>query len=198
MLPGGEPTPADDPARAYDVRCASFWLLSGSFAQDGNQLHREPRLLPYDRPNIARSVWNKPLSIEQTTKERFLVFAPTVLWLIWREGVRMRFTFKNKFWLAALLPLTIYSPVHGQNLPPVSSRSSVAEYDEVQTGTGMIPASVALQVPTPTGTQATPGTTSPPDGDSQETQSKRILWIIPNYRAVSAETHLPPQSPREI
>ena len=28
-------------------------------------------------------------------------------------------------------------------------------------------------------------------------QSKRILWIFPNYRAVSANTHLPPLSLRD-
>jgi hypothetical protein len=30
--------------------------------------------------------------------------------------------------------------------------------------------------------------------DQEGKQSKRILWIIPNYRAVSANTHLPPLS----
>ncbi|HEV7967273.1 MAG TPA: hypothetical protein VGP19_06880 [Candidatus Acidoferrales bacterium] len=33
--------------------------------------------------------------------------------------------------------------------------------------------------------------------DQEGRQSKRILWIIPNYRAVSANTHLPPQSFKE-
>ena len=35
-----------------------------------------------------------------------------------------------------------------------------------------------------------------PDNISAQ-QTKRILWIIPNYRSVSADTHLPPQSFRE-
>jgi hypothetical protein len=30
--------------------------------------------------------------------------------------------------------------------------------------------------------------------DQSEQQTKRILWIIPNYRSVSANTYLPPQS----
>lgn len=38
--------------------------------------------------------------------------------------------------------------------------------------------------------------TDPPQ-DSSGKQSKRILWIIPNYRAVSADTQLPPQSVTE-
>ena len=37
---------------------------------------------------------------------------------------------------------------------------------------------------------------SPSQADSEGKQSKRILWIIPNYRAVSANTQLPPLSLR--
>lgn len=45
----------------------------------------------------------------------------------------------------------------------------------------------------------TPKTNSPASADPNSTdveckQPKRILWIIPNYRAVSANTYLPPQS----
>jgi hypothetical protein len=39
-------------------------------------------------------------------------------------------------------------------------------------------------------------TTTTPDGQSA-TQTKRILGIIPNFRSVSANTKLPPQSPKE-
>jgi hypothetical protein len=35
---------------------------------------------------------------------------------------------------------------------------------------------------------------SPPETDDEAKQSKRILWIFPNYRAVSANTQLPPLS----
>jgi hypothetical protein len=46
--------------------------------------------------------------------------------------------------------------------------------------------------------QQTPSTRgSDPTQDSQGKQPKRILWIIPNYRAVSANTQLPPQSFKE-
>jgi hypothetical protein len=38
---------------------------------------------------------------------------------------------------------------------------------------------------------------SDPDQDSEGKQPKRILWIIPNYRAVSANTRLPAQSLKE-
>lgn len=33
--------------------------------------------------------------------------------------------------------------------------------------------------------------------DAEGTQTKRILWVIPNYRAVSANTQLPPQSVKQ-
>lgn len=39
------------------------------------------------------------------------------------------------------------------------------------------------------------GTSTPSDHDEDYgKQNKRILWVIPNYRAVSANTHLPPLS----
>jgi len=41
---------------------------------------------------------------------------------------------------------------------------------------------------------AKPGEINPVDGDADAKQSKRILWIFPNYRAVSAGTQLPPLS----
>jgi len=50
-----------------------------------------------------------------------------------------------------------------------------------------------------TQTGGAPTATSKPSqaGDNSESkQTKRILWIIPNYRSVSANTHLPPLSPK--
>ena len=41
---------------------------------------------------------------------------------------------------------------------------------------------------------ASPASTSDATDDSRGKQPKRILWIIPNYRAVSANTQLPPLS----
>jgi|SRR5215472_10300606 len=57
------------------------------------------------------------------------------------------------------------------------------------------------QQPQSTGSTASAPANSPnptPAGSTAEgRQSKRILWIIPNYRAVSAETQLPPLSVKE-
>jgi hypothetical protein len=53
---------------------------------------------------------------------------------------------------------------------------------------------------TPTALQQSSTSTSPTDQsatDPQAKQTKRILGIIPNFRAVSANTKLPPQSPKE-
>jgi hypothetical protein len=44
---------------------------------------------------------------------------------------------------------------------------------------------------------ASPAPQSQPDGDQTGQQTKRILGIIPNFRAVSADTKLPPQSVKE-
>jgi hypothetical protein len=41
-----------------------------------------------------------------------------------------------------------------------------------------------------------PSPTPAQDG-AQGRQTKRILWVIPNYRAVSADTHLPPLGTKE-
>jgi len=35
------------------------------------------------------------------------------------------------------------------------------------------------------------------DPDDTPQQTKRILWIVPNFRSISANTHLPPQSVKE-
>ena len=46
---------------------------------------------------------------------------------------------------------------------------------------------------TPVSSPASSGTTQSPDS-SEGQQTKRILWIVPNFQAVSANTHLPPLS----
>ena len=43
--------------------------------------------------------------------------------------------------------------------------------------------------------QQTPSTgAAQPCNDTYDEQSKRIFWVIPNYRAVNADTHLPAQT----
>jgi hypothetical protein len=66
------------------------------------------------------------------------------------------------------------------------------------------PAKQAEQTPSPVATPPSEKIDSPqPKVDPKQTdnldgqQTKRILFIIPNYRSVSANTHLPPQSVKE-
>ena len=53
---------------------------------------------------------------------------------------------------------------------------------QAQAGNGTTPAA-----------STTPGSTAPTEGR----QTKRILYVVPNFRAVSADQHLPPQSVKE-
>ena len=52
---------------------------------------------------------------------------------------------------------------------------------------------------TDTGTNSSKIDSPQPKTDADQTgvQTKRILWVIPNYRSVSANTYLPPQSFKE-
>jgi hypothetical protein len=49
----------------------------------------------------------------------------------------------------------------------------------------------------PDSPQASQSSTSTPDPSGEGQQTKRILGIFPNFRAVSANVHLPPQSVKE-
>jgi hypothetical protein len=56
-------------------------------------------------------------------------------------------------------------------------------------------ASALPDAPTPQPTDSL--ITSPPPPEHRDPQTKRILYIFPNFRAISAETHLPPQTVNE-
>jgi hypothetical protein len=42
-----------------------------------------------------------------------------------------------------------------------------------------------------------PASATAPEDSGEGRQTKRILWIVPNFRSVSANTHLPAQSPKK-
>jgi len=76
--------------------------------------------------------------------------------------------------------------------------ASPAASEDQQSGSVQAPApqSAADTKPNPQGPAASPAssdTTEPADG-SEGQQTKRILGIVPNFQAVSANTHLPPLS----
>jgi hypothetical protein len=102
----------------------------------------------------------------------------------------------SRRWLliAALLSIAVHPLARAQdsptqNLPAPSS--NISNEQDRQPGTVAAPAS---------GSNAPEKAQTAGEGTPQQSsgeQSKRILWIIPNYRAVSAATHLPPQSVKE-
>ena len=49
----------------------------------------------------------------------------------------------------------------------------------------------------PQNTATTPPPAAQPSSSLEGRQTKRILWVVPNFRAVSADQHLPPQSVKE-
>lgn len=67
------------------------------------------------------------------------------------------------------------------------------------------PLPVAATLPDAPGVSQSPGQAAVPisaqgaasTGSEEGKQTKRILGVIPNFRAVSVDTHLPPQSPKE-
>jgi hypothetical protein len=100
-------------------------------------------------------------------------------------------TYLLKIRFAFVAAILLLLPFISRAQSPVSEKVSGAS-DSAQQGT--------------TGTQANPPAANsqpaatPPaqqPADSDETQTKRILWVIPNFRSVSASTKLPPLSVKE-
>lgn len=57
---------------------------------------------------------------------------------------------------------------------------------------------MALQSSSSAGAQSQNGNSqADPSGVQKGQQTKRILWVVPNFRAVSADTHLPPQTVKD-
>ena len=75
-----------------------------------------------------------------------------------------------------------------QYLPPPGPQQDAAPVQD--------PSSPAPATDPKSGTNSKPDAPQPKTQSGEETaqQTKRILWIIPNYRAVSSNTHLPPLS----
>jgi hypothetical protein len=79
-------------------------------------------------------------------------------------------------------------PIKPDAAPAQQSGSIGAPASQSDSGTQTKPpAATTPTAPSPATQQST---------DSDETQTKRILWVIPNFRSVSADTKLPPLSPK--
>jgi hypothetical protein len=89
-------------------------------------------------------------------------------------------------------------PVSAQTSLPDAPSSALISQQTQQSGSQREPSSQAEPgtntKPQTIGVSPADSNASRPEDDSEGKQPKRILWIIPNYRAVSANTHLPPMS----
>jgi hypothetical protein len=128
-------------------------------------------------------------------------------------GGRVSLTFSIRFLIAALLTASagLESRLYAQEIQTNQAVQKYAAMDDADHGqdpsSGGRQGSANSQGPsqpkTTSGSSATqdgnaskvdsPQPKVGPDDDSAQ-QTKRILWIIPNYRSVSADTYLPPQS----
>lgn len=89
---------------------------------------------------------------------------------------------------AQSVPLTS-SPATPPCQPDSKPRSGSDSSEPPSLGTG------AQLEPAESNGQQTPSTgAAQPCNDTYDEQSKRIFWVIPNYRAVNADTHLPAQT----
>jgi hypothetical protein len=91
--------------------------------------------------------------------------------------------------LICLLPIGAAAISQAQEVPAVPASAFQTAAVELPTGLPDAPSSVSSSLDTGDGQSA-----SQPSAQARNTQPKRIFFIIPNYRSVSAGVHLPPQS----
>jgi hypothetical protein len=133
---------------------------------------------------------------------------------IW--GGRVSGTYSVKFLIAILLTASagLTSPLIAQELqtnPAVQENVVVDDTDYVQASSSGSP-QVSASPQSPSQSKTTSDSSAAQDrnatkmdspqpkvgsDDVYAQQTRRILWIIPNYRSVSANTYLPPQSFKE-
>ena len=80
-----------------------------------------------------------------------------------------------------------------QAVSPEPSQQAIVQSDDSSLPAEVLPQADKTADQTSSGTVSTTDSSDPNSlNDQQGKQSKRILWIIPNYRSVSANSHLPP------
>jgi hypothetical protein len=97
----------------------------------------------------------------------------------------------------ALCPATFLS---AQNLPDAPQRQLSAQQDQNKTATPPSTPSEQSGSESADKKQTSPAPQagkSPSDKNSDPEQSKRLMWVVPNFGAVTANTQLPPMSTRE-
>ena len=103
---------------------------------------------------------------------------------------------------AAVIPILLVvildAPLSAQTLLPDAPSSTLIFQQNQQSGSQSDPSSQSETgtntKPQTAGEPPDPGNATQPKNESEGKQSKRILWIFPNYRSVSANTQLPPLS----
>ncbi len=105
----------------------------------------------------------------------------------------MRFVVTYATCLLALMPAMAQEEASSQLRSPVSQQTEVAA-TAVPDAPTPSPLPAGQQSPSPAESSSTSSAaTHPEDGQ----QTKRILWIVPNFRAVNAGVKLPPQTVKE-
>jgi hypothetical protein len=102
----------------------------------------------------------------------------------------------SSFWV----PLPLYAQQLNTSNSSSSSSSAGTNFTQPLSATELPDAPSALQTSLPSQTPAPPPrTTDDPDAVSSNgtQQTKRVLGIVPNFSSVSADTKLPPQTPRQ-
>ena len=84
---------------------------------------------------------------------------------------------------------TVSSALDDLSLPDAPTNQDPPQPATTPDGKSSLP-----DAPTPAASPSAPGNSNANTSEEYGKQNKRILFIIPNYRAVSANTHLPPLS----
>ena len=84
-----------------------------------------------------------------------------------------------------------------QTAAPDPSQAATPNIAEVETSAGEVKAADNPQPDAPKDPTPTTNTATTTDQDQRQPQTKRILGVVPNFRAVSTDEQLPPQSVKE-
>jgi hypothetical protein len=121
----------------------------------------------------------------------------TTRWLVLVFGLLLGATFSPGVKASASENSTLEiqaanQPVTVASLTEVSADSELPDDPGTQQQAQQQHVQVASDAPAPSGSSS-----QPVDPLAQGRQTKRILFVVPNFRAVSADQHLPPQSVKE-
>jgi hypothetical protein len=114
--------------------------------------------------------------------------------LSYRAFVRSKHFFFVVGAVAAVLITSSAPFLYAQTLLPDTPSAVLLGQDGEQSGNAQGSSSSPEKTGEPQSQGDQPSSVKPTPSDIGLKQPKRILWVIPNYRAVSADTHLPPLS----